>query len=140
VLFVHIRLTNFERVLLIPIHLETQSAIELARGFLGDRHTESDLLEICIATDSVQQPYQHGLRYALAPCCRSHVYAPDRPFVVLFAPFLSKKSRLADHLTALEGPDYEVTIRHGTQPGSYALGGPRALLLKGAAKGIGLAC
>src|SRR5712691_12823029 len=88
VLFIHIGLTDFERMLLIAIHLETQSAIEPARGFLRDRHTQRDLLQAWIAAHAVQEPCQHGFRHPLAAGCRGDVYAPDSAFVALFAPFV----------------------------------------------------
>jgi len=52
-LLVYIDLADFERVLLIPIYLEPQSAIEPARGFLSDRHAQRDLLNTGVAAHSV---------------------------------------------------------------------------------------
>src|SRR5215510_5762211 len=80
-LFIHICLTDFLCMLLIPKLLETKSAIELARGFLRDRHTQRDLLKARVAAHPVQEQCQQGFRQPLAPCCRRHVYAPDTPFV-----------------------------------------------------------
>src|SRR5205823_15014355 len=139
-LFIHIGLTDFERMLLIAIHLETQSAIEPARGFLRDRHTQRDLLQAWITAHAVQEPCQHGLRHPLTAGCRSHVYAPDSAFVALFAPLVPDEPALADPVPALEGANHEVALRHGAESGGHALGGPRALILHGACKGIGLAC
>src|SRR5215831_5721903 len=139
-LFIHIGRTDFERMLLIPIHLETQNAVELARGCLRDRYAQRDLLQARVAAHPVQEQGQHGLRQPLAPCCRSHVYTPDSPLVTLFAPFVPNEPSLADHVPTLEGSHYEVAFRYRAQPGGYALRGARALILQGASKGIGLAC
>src|SRR5262249_61154842 len=139
-LFIHIILTDFEGMLLISIDLETQSAIEPACSFLWNRHTQRDLLKAWVAAHSVQELYQHGFRHPLAPCCCSHVYAPDSPFVALFAPFGPDEPGLADHVPAREGSHYEIALRHGAESGGYALGGPRALILGRACKGIGLMC
>src|SRR2546428_12625801 len=121
-LFIHIGLTEFERMLLISIHLETQSAIEPTCGFLWERHTQRDLLKAWVAAHSVQELCQHGLRHPLAPCCGSHVYAPDSPFVALFAPFVPGEPGLADHVPALEGSNHEVALRHGAESGATLSG------------------
>src|SRR5215813_878587 len=139
-LFIHIGLTDFERMLLIAIHLETQGAIEPARGFLWDRHTQRDLLKTWIATYPIQELGQHSLRHPLAPCCCSHVYAPDSPFVAFFTPFVPDEPGLADHVPALEGPNHEVALRRGAESGGDALGRPRVLIFWRTGKGIGLAC
>src|SRR5712691_572946 len=139
-LFIHIDLTDFERMLLIAIHLETQSAIEPACGLLWDRHTQRDLLKAGVAAHSVQELGQHGLRHPLAACCCSHVYAPDSPLVALFAPFVPDEPGLANHVPTLEGSNHEVALRHGAEAGGHALRGPRALILHGACKSIGLEC
>src|SRR4029450_445303 len=139
-LFIHIGLTDFERMLLIAIDLETQSAIEPACGFLWDRHTQRDLLKAGVAAHSVQELYQHGFRHPLAPCCRSHIYAPDSPFVALFAPFVPDEPGLTDHVPAREGSNHEVALRRGAESGGDALGRPRVLILWRTCKGMGLAC
>jgi hypothetical protein len=59
--------------------------------------------------------------------------------MLFFAPFVSDESGLANHLTALEGPDHEVALWHSAYALCHALGWPLWRLLQGAAKGIGLA-
>src|SRR5215510_9737986 len=107
-LFIHIGLTDFERMLLIAIHLETQSAIELACGFLWDRHTQRDLLQARIATYPIKHLDQHGLRHPLGPWCRSHIHARGSTFMAFFTPFVPDETGLADHVPVLEGPNHEV--------------------------------
>src|SRR5262245_19059730 len=112
-LFIHISLTDFEGMLLIAIHLETQSAIEPACSFLWDRHTQRDLLKAWIATYPIQELGQHGLRHPLAPCCRSNIHDTDSSFVSFFQYFVPDETVLVDHVHALERPNHEVALRRG---------------------------